>query len=279
VRTLLLAVSLLLVAPGVAVAAPIPGDYGGGAVRANSELPGTSWMWARVGADGRARVGGAASLACGLGRFDAEVVPAADGSFVLSRVRRGREGGHRLRAVVTVRGRFDGSSASGTVNARLRNVSPNGRVRRCSTSGARPWTLRMRAAPGAPAPAQARAVYSGLTDEPGPVPRPFLLRTSNDGTRVAVAIFEYTRRCRRGSFFLNNFTPNGTIRADGTFAMRERFTLRYRGGIRERFRIRVDGQFTAGGVAGGLRVSTVVRRRGRAIDRCDTGALTFGALL
>jgi hypothetical protein len=282
VRSLLLAVLLILVAPGVAGAAVTPGDYGGGAVKGRGGpghlRTGTVWMWARVGADGRARIGGRAKVACGLTYFDAQVALGPDGSFRFTRTRRTRERGHRLLAVVTVQGRFDGAAASGTVRGRLRNRLPSGAVRRCSTHGRRPWQLRLPAPPGPPAPPQPATTYLGVTGQPGDVPRPFLLRVSRNAARISTAIFEYTRRCRNGDFFLNDVTPPASIRPDGSFAIRERFTLRFSDAT-ERFRINVDGRFTAGGVTGGLRVTSVARRRGsgRVIDRCDTGQLTFNA--
>ena len=68
VRSLLVVAALLLVAPGVAAAAVPPGDYGGGGIFAGEFRKGDSWMWARVGADGRARIGGAVKVPCGLVR-------------------------------------------------------------------------------------------------------------------------------------------------------------------------------------------------------------------
>jgi hypothetical protein len=281
VRTLLPAVVLLLGAPGVAGAAVTPGDYGGGALGERFRT-GSGWMWARVAADGSARVGGAFKVACGLTRFDAEVTPAADGTFSFSRVRRVRDGGFRLRATVTVRGRFDGAVASGMVVGRLRNQHPDGKVVHCSTRGKRPWQLRMAATPGPPAPPQANGQYLGLTSQRGSEPRPFALRVNGAGSRVTTSIFEYTRQCKRRSFWLNEVTPRGRIAADGRFSIRDRFTLRYRDVPQvERFVARVDGQFAGGVVSGTLRVTSVARKRGtrRVVDRCDTGPLSFTASL
>ena len=283
-RPLLCCLLALLVAPAAAEAQAVAGDYGGGAITRGSKpldvAVGSSWMRARVGADGRARIGGSAKVACGLTSFDAEVAVAADGSFRFSGVWRTRERGHRLRAIVSLRGRFDGATASGTVRGRLRNRHPNGRVRRCSTRGARRWQMRLRAPAGPPGPPRARATYHGLTAEQADVPRPFVLRVGRRARRVVVSVFEYTRRCSQGAFTLNDVTPGARIRPDGTFAIRERFTLRYFRNT-ERFRVRVDGRFVAGGVTGTLRVTSVLRRRagGRVADRCDTGPVGFDARL
>lgn len=206
---------------------------------------------------------------------------APDGSFRFTRVRRARESGHRLRAVVTVRGRFDGAAATGTVKGRLRNRHPNGKVRRCSTRGARPWRMRLRAAAGPPAPATAGATYHGLTAEQGDL-QPLVLRVNGSARRVVVAVFEYTRSCRKLEYFLNDITPGARIRPDGSFGIRERFTLRYSDVKQnETFRVHVDGRFVAGGVTGALRVTSVARRRGTGgvVARCDTGSVGFDAQL
>ncbi len=276
-RAILLSAALLLVAPSVAGAAPTPGDYGGGGFAPGTNQP--TWMWARVAPDSSARIGGRAQLACGLAWFDAQVTVAPDGSFRFSRQRVTRERGHVVRANVTLAGRFAGGLATGTLRARVRDRTPRGTVQRCTTRGARAWKMNLRPAAGAPGPPQPSGAYLGLTSQAAAVPKPFVLRVNRKATRIALAIFDYVRQCGSRALRLNNVTPGGRIRSDGTFALREGFTLRYRGGVRERFRIRIDGRFTAGGVAGSLRVTTVARRGGREIDRCDTGPLTFAALL
>jgi hypothetical protein len=276
----MLAVPLLLVAPGVAGAAVTPGDYGGGALRPDKPgrlTRGEGWTWARVGTDGRARIGGAFHATCGPARFDAEVTLAPDGSFRFTRERRFTTVGLRIRAVVTVRGRFDGTGASGTLVGHLRSRGADGRVRRCSTRG--PWQLRMPAVAATPAPAQPGAVYRGLTSQQGDVPRPYLLGVTRRG-RVETTVFEYKMVCGKLAYATNDVSPGARIRPDGTFRVRERFTLGSRR-IAERVRVRIDGGFRAGGVAGTVRVRSVVRNRrtGRLIDRCDSGSLTFAAVL
>jgi hypothetical protein len=283
VRSLLLASALLLGAPGVAGAAVTPGDYGGGAILPGTKVShapkGSSWLWARVGADGHVRIGGSVAVACGLSAFDGEATLAPDGSFQLSRVYRWRSGEHRLRSRVTVRGRFDGVAASGELTAELRDQEgPHGKSRRCFLPDWTGWQLRMRPVPGAAAPAQPGGTYHGLTNQSGRTPRPFLLRVDAGGGRVLASVFEYARRCRLGVFRMNEVSPGATIRPDGTFAIRERFALPVRDG-RERFRVRVEGQFAGGVVSGTIRVTSkvVLRKSGRAVRPCDTGPLTFAA--
>jgi hypothetical protein len=280
-RTLMLAAFLAVAAAGAADAAVPPGDYGGGRIIGGKPSRGDSWMWVRVLADGRARVGGAVRVPCGLVRFDAVVTPAADGTFEFTRVRRVRTGGDRLRAVATVSGGFDGDSAVyGEVYGRLRIRRPSGRVVLCTTGNSKPWSVRRpptEVTPGMPLPL---TTYLGLTNQAATVPRPFLLRVPRGAQRVAFAIFEYTRRCTRRSYFLNEITGDAPIRPDGTFSIRGRFTLRYDDVPQvERFRVHVDGAFGAGVVTGSLRVTSVARRRGsgRVVDRCDTGPVTFAA--
>jgi hypothetical protein len=282
VRSLIPAVVVLLGAPGVAGAAVTPGEYGGGSfqppVKANFVGLGSSFMSADVGANGRAEVAGTISVPCGLIFFSAQVTPAADGTFRFTRTRSGRG----LRSVTTVQGRFDGTTASGTLRGRLRVKAPNGKVRRCSTKGDKSWQLRLPAAAGAPAAAQPGAPYYGLTSQAGRVLRPFLLHVSPDGAQIVSAKFEYSRKCERRSFELNDVVPPIAIQPDGAFSARERFTLRYRD-VRqvERFSVAVDGRFSTTGVHGTLRVTTEIRRPGRkrVIDRCETGPLTFAASL
>jgi hypothetical protein len=283
-RALLVAVLLALVAPGAAGAAVTPGDYGGGAIQPGTKVSdpsrGSSWLWARVGADGRARIGGGIAVGCGVAQIDAEVALAPDGSFEVSRSRRWRWGGHRYRTLITVRGRFDGGAASGELGADFRHRRPGGRVQRCSTGDWKAWQLRMAPTPAAPAPAQPGATYRGLTSQSERLPRPFLLRVDPGGGRVAASVFEYARTCGTRVYRLNEVSPGAQIRPDGTFTIKERFRLPVRRGT-EHFRLRVNGQFAGGVVSGAIRVrSKVVRRKsGRVGGRCDTGPLTFAASL
>ena len=87
------------------------------------------------------------------------------------------------------------------------------------------------------------------------------------------------QRCGNGIFESENLTPSGAIRADGSFRLRERFTIHWGQGP-ERYRVRVDGRFTPSGVSGTLSVRSVLRSSsGRVLDRCRTGRVSFAALL
>lgn len=97
---------------------------------------------------------------------------------------------------------------------------------------------------------------------------------------MLTALFAYQRTCRRAAPYSNDVTPGAAVGPDGSFALRERFRIPYTDAV-ERFRVRVDGRFSATGVSGSLRVTSVARSRrtGRVVDRCDTGSVGFGALL
>ncbi len=199
---------------------------------------------------------------CGSGAMRRRVPLAADGSFSVAATTRGRpRDDRRVRRVsrITLAGRVAGSTASGTARVRL-TFRRGGRVVGRCASGERHW--------------DAGANLKGLTSHDAGRPRAFLLGV--DGGRVRTAVFEYRLRCRRFAYEQINLTPGGPI-ADGTFLLRERFTLRY-ADARERFRVTVRGRLTPAGVAGRLSVRSVARSlAGRVIDRCRTGPVSFTA--
>jgi hypothetical protein len=281
VRAIHLAVVLLLGASGVAGAAVTPGDYGGGAIgppERPDHLIGrdTAWLWASALPNGNVVLVAELPMRCGRYGFFSKVVrPAADGTF--RSTDRTRFGNRRVDRM-TITGRFDGTSASGTLRASVTLRRGSGSVRRCRSPRI-PWQMRMAAPPGPPAPPQAGATYHGLTSQRDKVQaHPFLLRVDDTGTALTTVFFTFIRDCRRPSYYMYNFSPRTKIAPDGTFSIRERSTLR-RPGERERFRDQIDGHFTAGGVVGTFRIRSVIRRKGRVIDRCDTGPLTFSAVL
>jgi hypothetical protein len=201
---------------------------------------------------------------CGAGAVRRRVALAADGSFSVAATVRGRApDDRRVRRIarLVVAGRVAGAAATGTARVRLTFRRGGRVVGRCAT-GERSW----RAATG---------LY-GLTSDRVGRPRAFLLE--RDGRRIAAAVFEYRLRCRDGASERINVTPGGRVAADGTFALRERFTLRF-ADARERFRVKVRGRFTASGVVGRVSVTSLARSpAGRVIDRCRSAPASFAAL-
>jgi hypothetical protein len=246
-------------------------DYGGGTApdsvrRANRQL---TLIGFRMADDGSGRVIVKVATGCGVAKAAREIALAADGTFTLETTQRDRVGGGVLqRSEITLSGQIVGPAASGTVHAQV-TFRRSGRVVERCDSGTREWNAR--AAGATPGSA---AAYYGLTNQTG---RPFPFVLSVAGSRVRVAAFEYRMRCERGGFEWENITPGGRI-AGGTFSLHEQFSRQWREG-RERFRVRVEGSFTAGGVTGTLSVSSVLRAPGgRVLDRCTTGRRMFAAV-
>jgi hypothetical protein len=215
--------------------------------------------------DGTAVVRAYVQARCGAGEIKRTVALAADGSFAVDTTERDRAPeDHRVRRVADVKisGRMVGTAVSGTASARVRFVLDGDTVERCR-SGARAWQARVAPTEGTAGPTIGGHAYYGLTDEPGR-PHAFLLRVG--AGRVQTAVFQYRLPCGHETA---NVTPGGKIAADGTFSLRERFTVRYENGS-ERFRVKVDGQLKTGGVFGTLSVST---------QNCSTGRLKFAGAL
>jgi hypothetical protein len=267
-RALVAGALVLLAFPAAAGAT----DYGGGTApesvaRANRQLTLVAF---RMADDGTGRASVKVAAGCGLAKATRAVGLAADGTFALEATEDRRVGaGVRRRTEITLSGQMVGPVASGTVRARLTFRRAGRVVERCD-SGAREWNAR---AAGA-AKGAAGVAYYGLTNQAG---RPFPFVLSVAGSRVRVAAFEYRMRCERGGFEWENITPGGQIAA-GTFSLSEQFSRQWREG-RERFRVRIEGTFTASGVTGTLSVSSVLRAPGgRVLDRCTTGRRTFAAV-
>jgi hypothetical protein len=275
-RAIVVAGLVVLACPAAARAV----DYGGGqappsAKRAHRDV---ALVTLRAPGNGRVTVRAAVGAGCGVGRIRRTVVPAADGSFRFVATVRTRTGVRGVRQIsrMTVAGRLVGAAASGTATARVRFRRHGRIVARCF-SGTDNWQARAAVAGTTPAPPRALGAYYGTTSQS---PRAIVVRVGANARRVATAVFQYRQRCRNSVFDTDNVTPGGAIAADGTFHLRERFTLRFREG-NERYRVAVDGQFTTAGVSGTLTVRSVLRRRGsgRVLDRCTTGPTTFAAAL
>lgn len=262
--------------PGAAQAS----DYGGGSPtdsgrRAPRQL---TMVGIRTAANGTGRVWVKVTARCGLGAMTGPIQLAADGSFAFAGSVRGSLGnGVRRRTRIRMSGRVVGGAASGTVSARL-TFTERGHVTARCRSGSRTWQARAAAAQPAAAAPQPGGYY-GFTSQGAGRPFPFVLKVDAAARRVRTAVFDYRQRCKRRAFEFDNITPGAAIAADGTFHLRERFTIHYAEG-NERYRVAVDGRFTTSGVNGALSVKSVLRSRrsGKVRDRCDTGPTTFAAL-
>jgi hypothetical protein len=276
---LVLAGAAALACPGAAAAS----DYGGGTVPQNkrSYEKRLTIVTVRTAPGGTAVVRAWVQARCGGAEMRRRVTLAADGSFSVRGTVRGRaREDRRVRrtARIAIAGRVAGPAGSGTARARF-TFRRGGRVVARCRSGPRAWKVRAGAPQPAAGPPRAHGAYRGLTSQAARRPRAFLLRVGGSARRVRVAVFQYRLRCRGGFFETSNVTPGGRIRSDGTFHLRERFTLRY-SDANERYRVRVDGRFTATGVIGTLSVRTVARTlSGRVFDRCRTGTRRFAGLL
>jgi hypothetical protein len=275
-------VGTTLLAAACPAAAAQAADYGGGTPtdsgkRSPRQL---TMVGIRTAANGQARVWVKVPARCGLAPVTMPVTLNGDGSFA-ARVRASGGVGDGVRRTSRIRmaGRVVGASASGTVSARL-TFRRHGRVTAKCASGTRTWQARVAAAQPTPAPPRANAGYYGFTSQGKGRPFAFVLKVGPDARRVRTAVFDYRVRCRRNVFEFDDITPGAAVGADGTFHLRERFTLHYREG-NERYRVAVDGRFTTSGVSGTLSVKSVLRRRGGGgvLDRCATGATTFAAVL
>ncbi len=237
----------------------------------------------RTAADGSARVSVNVSTPCYPARGERNVQLAADGTFSLDFRVRGRvrdlSSRFRQRTRIRMSGQLAGASGTGSVVVNARLVRSGRTVQRC-TPAARTWHVRaVEAIAPAIAPPQPDGSYYGHTSQAVGRPFAFVLRVDPRGKRIRTAVFEYRQRCGNGTFTWENITPGGKVAADGTFSLRETFTYRWSDGP-ERYRVKVDGQFTPGAVTGTLSVTSVFRTPSGAVkDRCRTGRQRFAAAL
>jgi len=137
----------------------------------------------------------------------------------------------------------------------------------------------------APAGASAAKVFQGKTQQG----RAVTVRVGDDGLVERVRVRWKAVRCRRGKAFFQDET---TFRArfddsrPEAFADAGRYTVSERGALRSRITIRIDGsrELDAANPAaeawtGTLRATIVVRRRGRAFDRCTLPSIGWRAEL
>jgi hypothetical protein len=270
--------------PAAAEAAPIAGDYGGGAIASGfTYAKGGRYTTMALRVDPSrtsvlvtARVGSR----CGSSELVRRVPLAGDGSFTVRATSRKRVQFKRFQRKtqkVVIFGRVDGGGGSGNARAKV-TYRTHGHID--GVCRVRKQSFQVRAAGPEPAPGPARpsTTYHGLTSQRAGKPRAFVLRVDRRAKRVKTAIFQYTRRCQTGTYSLGNISPGARIRAGGAFSKTERFAIGFSNAV-EHFRVRTNGQFTPNGVKGTIKVTSVARARsnGRVIDRCRSGSIGFAA--
>ncbi len=255
-------------------------DYGGGtAVDSFREYKRQlTIVSVRTRSDASAVVRVLVQTRCGFGSIGRTVRPAPDGSFRIRTTARRRDGDVHRTAQFAVTGSVAGATGSGTASVKL-TFRRNGRVVEQCSSGRRTWQIRAATREATAGPPKANAGYYGLTSQTRERPRAFTLRVNRRARRVQSAVFDYRNLCRRGFVETNNVTPGGRIRPNGTFSLRERFTVRFSNAT-EHALVKIDGRFTPNGVNGRLSVTSTVRSpAGAVIDRCRSGRRTFAAVL
>jgi hypothetical protein len=168
----------------------------------------------------------------------------------------------------------DRITAAATLRLRRRAGGPRG----CERIGSFPVVLRREGVPtGEPARPAPRTIWRGVTAQRADGVRlPLQVAVAGDG-RV-VARWHADLRCGGFRLPVDNWSPPVRVGADGAFVKRERFRLRYRDGIVERYRMVFRGRFLTDGVTGTLRARLTASRRGRLLGRCDSGTVPYSAL-
>ena len=284
------AATALLLLPAAAHAAPTPGaSYGGGLLPKSFRSGGDALtVTAKVAPDGQTvRVVASFGVTCNrrpgaLQQLVAEGRIGANGRLQLKAGTTNYEyavKGSRPRAVADVDLGFDGPVASGTL-ALTGRFKARGRTVRCNEV----LQVNLRAAapdPGMPGAAPAGATLFGTgSAEYRRAPVPVALKVSADGRRVDPTFVGVPLRCASVDItdYLVNSSPRMTVRDDGTFRSRERFSLRFRGGGRTSTTFKLDGRFTAQGATGTYSAKSVARTPGRRSVRCSSGNISFSAV-
>jgi hypothetical protein len=263
-----------LVAPATAAAT----EYGGGVVGSTSKivLVGLRTVGNKI------QVEVEASPSCGKSSdhatFDLRTPLAANGTFSDSVTVHPTKS--RSVKLEIFNGSVAGDHASGQLT--LSSSTKVGRKTVSCTTGLVAWQARaVVMAPSGAASPQAGATYNGTTSQINAfAPSPFALLVSADGQQVTRTVFPYRQRCTHGSISYTYVSPAAAIKADGSFAVTEKFTQRT-GGIVEKFKAEVSGKFAGNGATGSIRVQSTRRSKktGKVVATCDTKTFTWGAIL
>ncbi len=169
---------------------------------------------------------------------------------------------------ISLQGTADGQTASGTLRVR----KPHG----CA-GWTTPFVMHSDSAPaGAPAMPPPRSILTGLTAQAaGGVRLPVSVSVTHTGKIWAQ--WDATMGCRPGTFPMTNLTPLTKIRPDGTFTRSERYSIRYKGGLVDHYRVTFTGAFRSDGVSGTLTARVRTTKRGSRYRPCASGTQTWAA--
>lgn len=267
-------------------AAPAAADtaYGGGRLyESGDRLHLFTVSVLRYGAVNQARFRAKVTLTCrgGLaeGDFGGNLVLTGEvGAGRGARTQRQDRGSIRYRWSMEIR--FDGSRGYGTLtfHATLRQ---GGRAYRCVSQRARPFAVaEAPAAVEGPGVALApNAALAGTAERlyDGELRSPVMIVANRTGRQVG-AFWSVLGRCSNSpDWRYMNATPFTRVRSDGSFVRNERYSVRFLGGIVERYRVSFAGRIVAGAATGTLRLRVRAVRRGRTLNRCDSGTQQWRA--
>jgi hypothetical protein len=106
---------------------------------------------------------------------------------------------------------------------------------------------------------------------------PVALKVDAAGSRV-MGLWQARMRCGpKAVLTVVNLTPPTRIRADATFGRRERYSIRYRDGSVDRYRVVFRGRLRADGAAGTLRARMQTSEPGASFFPCDSGTRRWTA--
>jgi hypothetical protein len=201
-----------------------------------------------------------------------------------------------LNSVIRIKGSTpDGVSFSAAGKARLRGIgtlrfSMTGTLAADAVAGkiqlgasgcpkyTRDLTLRTESAPaGAAALPAASSLLAGMTAQSASgLRQPIALRVTTKG-RVWSAWAATTKCGPKATSQVANNSPTMDIKPDGTFTRSETYTIRWTGGLTERFRMTFSGRFVADGAVGTLRARSQLRKKGHRYYPCDSGTINWTA--
>ena len=255
---------------------------------AASAQGGTSFGGSTLNSKGR--LGSSVSLVLGAGgRVDGRVglgYPCRPTNFVNVVVRLGgvvqgaalsASGSTRLTRRGRLRIRMRGTLAGDRISGRIR-FRPKRMGGRCPRFSRR-FVLRADRVPaGGPVRPARRMKMHGLTGQAaGGIRLPVSLHVLRGGRRL-VALWQANMRCGPSAVFTAvNFTPFTRIRRDGTFVRRERYRIRFSGGLVDTYRVVIRGRFLADGAVGTLRARMRTRQPGKRFYPCDSGVQNWTA--